>query len=114
MRTTLLLLALASISLAQPSWLCRQHDDPWFGVDKAEHIATCLGISFVSYVVADDVLHNHWKSLAVASAATMAVGFGKELYDIRGEGFSWRDICADAVGVAITAAISTAVNGRRK
>jgi len=89
--------------------------DPTFGIDKAEHVIVSASITSLVYFGASKVLP-HWPALAVAAGSTMAVGLGKERWDTKHQSrWSWKDLAADAAGVLLTAAITTAIRswGRR-
>ena len=88
--------------------------DPTFGMDKAEHVIVSASIAGLVYVGASRVLP-HWPALAVAAGSTMAVGLGKERWDNKHHSqWSWKDLAADAGGVLLTAAITTAIRGWRR
>jgi len=89
--------------------------DPTFGIDKAEHVIVSASIAGLVYVGASRVLP-HWPALAVAAGSTMAAGLGKERWDTKHHSqWSWKDLAADAAGLLLTAAITTAIRswGRR-
>ena len=82
--------------------------DSIWSIDKAEHVIAGAGITGLVYVGAARVLP-HWPALAVAAGTTMAVGLGKEWWDTGHDSYwSWKDLAADATGVLLTAAITTA------
>jgi uncharacterized protein YfiM (DUF2279 family) len=73
-------------------------------MDKFLHVAASASITGLSYHVYHCQYHNAvdrsiYFSLSLASAS----GIGKELYDakIRKTRWSWKDIAADGVGIAI-------------
>jgi uncharacterized protein YfiM (DUF2279 family) len=89
--------------------------DPMFGIDKAVHVIVSAGIASLVYAGASRVLP-HWPALAVAAGSTMAVGLDKERWDANHRSrWSWKDLAADAAGVLLTVAVTTAIRswGRR-
>jgi putative lipoprotein len=76
--------------------------DPWFGKDKALHFGISAGIAGVMYAGAATQLDARYKSLLVAGGVTIAIGAGKELYDLSGHGDpSWRDFTWDVIGTIV-------------
>lgn len=82
-----------------------QPRDRWLAMDKAKHVGgSMLWTVSTQYVlvVKGDVSDAHALPWSVASAAS--VGVAKEVYDrYRGPTahFSWKDLAADAVGIAL-------------
>ena len=88
--------------------------DSTFGMDKAEHVIVSASIAGLVYVGASRVL-SHWPALAVAAGSTLAVGLDKERWDEKHHSrWSWKDLAADAAGVLLTAAITTAMRSWRR
>ena len=107
-RLALVLLLLTAVAAAA--------SDSTFSIDKAEHVIVSAGVAGLVYVGAARVLP-HWPALAVAAGSTMAAALGKEWWDTKHDSYwSWKDLAADATGVLLTAAITTAVRswGRRR
>ena len=83
--------------------------DEWIARDKALH----LGASFLltlagQYVLTDKTDWSNWDALPVAAGAALALGLAKEVADSQrevGPHFCWRDLAADAAGVALAAAV---------
>jgi uncharacterized protein YfiM (DUF2279 family) len=82
----------------------QDYEDPWLGNDKFLHLFASAGITWFSY----DVYHRHYhnavdRSIYFSFSLASASGIGKELYDakIRKAGWSWKDIAADGVGIAL-------------
>jgi uncharacterized protein YfiM (DUF2279 family) len=78
--------------------------DRWLAEDKLHHFSYSLGITGLSYHAYHCQLHNQdpgarYFAISVASVA----GIGKELYDafLGKTGFSYRDLIADAAGIAV-------------
>lgn len=66
------------------------------GTDKVMHVETCALIAVVAKQCSGSVV--------IGSAVSLGVGLLKELYDVAtGEEFDWKDVAADAMGVAIGA-----------
>src|SRR5690554_4395348 len=60
--------------------------------DKQQHFAVCLALLLAFWPLTGSAL--------VASALTMLVGLGKEIWDgLWGSGFCWLDMTANALGV---------------
>ena len=75
--------------------------DGWFGADKARHFLSSAFVQSLAYGSLRGTGLSHGSALAGASAATAAVGVGKELHDRRTTGvFSRRDLAWDAAGAA--------------
>jgi putative lipoprotein len=73
--------------------------DGWFGADKLQHFFSSAFVQSVSYGALRGVGAGRGGALAGASAATAAVGVGKEVYDARHHGdVSRRDLTWDAAG----------------
>ncbi len=78
--------------------------DSWLGMDKFLHVAACASITGLSYHVyhcqyRNPVDRSIYLSLSLAGTS----GIGKEVYDarVRKTHWSWKDIVADGVGIAI-------------
>ncbi|MEL6772098.1 MAG: hypothetical protein AAFP18_13605 [Bacteroidota bacterium] len=79
--------------------------DPWLGRDKALH----AGASFLltlsgQYVLVNKLEATEGQAWPFAATGALAVGLLKEVADsrrARNPLFSWRDLAADAVGVAL-------------
>ena len=83
--------------------------DAWIARDKAMH----LGASFLltlsgQYVLTDKSGLSGGRALPVAAGSALALGLLKEVADSRrprDPHFCWRDLAADAAGVALAAAV---------
>lgn len=83
--------------------------DEWLARDKALH----LGASFLltlsgQYVLVDKAGLSNADALPVSAGSALALGLVKEVADarrVRGPHFCWRDLAADAAGVALAAAV---------
>lgn len=112
--------------LVQPSWGQRERvvsitslsprsdageiSDKWFARDKAEHLAVSAFLSGVSCSVFRDFYYNKEKSaVGLSVILTFSAGLGKELCDVRAPGgkFSYKDLVADALGIALGLWIAT-------
>ncbi|MFH1759553.1 MAG: hypothetical protein ABIA63_00495 [bacterium] len=77
-------------------------DDPWFGIDKAQHFA----VSVVAAAGSKYMLHthsrlNHTNAAAVGAGFTITLGISKEVYDKKkGSYFSCKDLIYDILGTA--------------
>lgn len=78
----------------------RSGDDPWFGRDKVLHFVGSAVVQGAAYTL----FHRDARYTVAAQRAslvTVAVGVGKELYDLRHPSrhrASWRDLAWDGVG----------------
>ncbi len=73
--------------------------DHWFAPDKVQHFFSSAFVQSMGYGVLRTTGMQHGAALAGASAATAAVGVGKEVKDRRTKGeFSLRDLTWDAAG----------------
>ncbi|MEO5817144.1 MAG: hypothetical protein ABIT20_17885 [Gemmatimonadaceae bacterium] len=73
--------------------------DRWLAEDKIKHFFTSAFVQSMSYGALRTSGLGHGAALAGASAATAAVGVGKELRDLRVKGeFSVKDLTWDAAG----------------
>ena len=74
--------------------------DSFFGVDKVKHFFMSALVQSLAYSVTQVTTRGDRSSLLLsASAATAAVGIGKEIHDRRGNGvFSVRDLVWDGAG----------------
>lgn len=83
--------------------------DAWLGRDKALH----AGASFLltlsgQYVLVDKAELSNSRALPISVGTALALGLLKEVSDSRRERhplFSWRDLAADAAGVALAIAV---------
>ena len=120
-RASLLLLALAAASAqAQPvrdstqALPARaQPADPWLGPDKALHAGGSLALTLGGTAVLTEAAGlDADRAVPVAAGTALALGVLKELTDRRRERnplFSWRDLTADAAGVALAALLVAAL-----
>lgn len=82
----------------------QQREDPWLAMDKFLHLAASASITGLSYHVYHCQYHNAVDpSICFSLSIATASGVGKELYDvkIRRTGWSWKDIAADGIGIAL-------------
>lgn len=79
-----------------------EYVDAWFGQDKALHFTLSAALSAGMYVGCRSGLHiNQESSLLLTPMWVVTIGFAKEDHDlnIKGTGFSVRDIVADILGM---------------
>ena len=73
--------------------------DRWLAPDKLKHFFMSAFVQSVSFSALRTARVDHDPALVGASAMTLTVGIGKELYDRRVKGdFSARDLAWDAAG----------------
>ncbi len=95
----------AQYSTPQDSLRPQVVHDKWFAEDKAQHFlvsAFLTGLGFVVWREGLDRSEN--QSLYFSGAATLGLGLGKELYDLKkpkGRA-SFKDLVADVLGIGIT------------
>lgn len=84
--------------------------DLWIARDKAMHVSASLLLTLSGqYVLTDKAGLDDARALPVSAATALALGVLKEIADSRrpvGPHFSWRDLAADAVGVALGALVA--------
>lgn len=85
--------------------------DPWFGPDKALHFGVSVGLAAGGYGVSSLVLERPWQRALAGGSFSLALGAGKELYDLSGHGDpSWRDFTWDVAGTAVGLGIALLVD----
>jgi uncharacterized protein YfiM (DUF2279 family) len=83
-----------------------KRDDGWLSNDKAKHFFTSMFVESFTFSVIRATHVSKGGSLVSASAVTLGVGVGKELYDRKfGGDPSFKDLTADAAGIAAGAAL---------
>lgn len=83
--------------------------DEWIARDKALHVGASFLLTLSGqYVLTDKTGWSDADALPVAAASALAIGLAKEIADSQRERdphFCWRDLAADALGVALGAAV---------
>ena len=82
--------------------------DKWFAIDKLQHFSySCLVSLGCQYILVNKNSNTEEESLPISSALSFSAGLLKELNDNRGKNgfFSWKDMVANAVGIAVAAVI---------
>jgi uncharacterized protein YfiM (DUF2279 family) len=75
--------------------------DPWFGVDKLEHVAASMIIQSWAHTTFRARRASYARASWGAAAVTATAGIGKEVWDRHHRSdFSYRDLAADGVGLA--------------
>ncbi len=83
-----------------------KHEDPWFRIDKLEHIAASMIIQSWAHTTFRSRGASYGQASWGAAAVTATAGIGKELWDRMGHGDpSFRDLAADGVGLVAGAVI---------
>ena len=80
--------------------------DKWFAIDKLQHFSySCLVSLGCQYILVNKNSNTEEESLPISSALSFTAGLLKELDDDRRENgfFSWKDMVANAVGIAVAA-----------
>jgi len=85
--------------------------DPWFGPDKALHFGISVGLSAGGYGVSSLFLPKPYERAIAGGTFSLALGAGKELYDLSGHGDpSWKDFTWDVAGTAVGLGIALLVD----
>ena len=80
--------------------------DRWAGTDKIKHFFMSAFVESVSYSALRAAHVRHDPALVSASAVTLGVGIGKEIYDHESYGhFSVKDLTWDIAGTAAAATV---------
>ncbi|HLL82853.1 MAG TPA: hypothetical protein VK420_09390, partial [Longimicrobium sp.] len=88
-----------------------QEADPWLGPDKALHFGVSAGLATGGYAGAALVFEDEPRRLLVGGGLALAVGVGKELFDLAGAGNpSWKDLTWDVLGAATGLAFAWAID----
>jgi putative lipoprotein len=82
-------------------------DDTWFGHDKAKHLFATAAISATATTIAAQD-RDRDEAAAIGFGTAMAVGLGKEAYDlhVKETCWSWRDLAWDALGASLGATLA--------
>jgi putative lipoprotein len=95
-------LALGASLVCSAGTACAEDADPWFGKDKALHFGVSVALAGGGYGASALVLDRPWERAVAGGTFSLALGAGKELYDLSGHGDpSWRDFTWDVVGTAV-------------
>jgi len=79
-----------------------QDRDPWFGPDKALHFGFSVGLAGAGYGTSALFLDDRAGRALTGAGFSLALGAGKELYDLSGHGDpSWKDFTWDVAGTAV-------------
>ncbi len=103
----------ASLAATFAAGDARADGDEWLGRDKALHFAASVALSSGAYVGAAWALKVDplWERAAIGAGTSLAIGAGKELYDMTGAGDpSWKDFAWDAIGTAVGVGLALAVD----
>lgn len=83
--------------------------DPWLGPDKVKHATASFGLTLGGQLVLTQGAGlSGDRALPISAGTALALGVMKELTDRRRTQsplFSWRDLVADALGVAAAALV---------
>ncbi|MCB9647913.1 MAG: hypothetical protein H6730_15090 [Deltaproteobacteria bacterium] len=83
-----------------------QSADPWWGRDKALHLSVSIAAAGSGYGAAALATESRPVRFGVGLGWALALGVGKELYDLGGHGTaSGRDLLWDGVGALVGALI---------
>jgi uncharacterized protein YfiM (DUF2279 family) len=98
-----------STSFIPSQALPEKYHNKWIAEDKAEHfIASFIGTTFINQlsIHSGDLSGDNARSLSVGFVFTL--GLVKEINDNRKSNnfFSWKDLCADILGISLAVIIS--------
>ncbi|MFN2383165.1 MAG: hypothetical protein ABR559_02755 [Gemmatimonadota bacterium] len=84
--------------------------DRWLGPDKPIHVFAGWWVGAAAYGAAAAADAEPAERRLAAAAASLAAGIAKETFDatVQGEPFSWKDLAADAAGLAALLAFTLA------
>ena len=85
-----------------------QPEDPWFAMDKLQHVAFSFFITTgTQYGLVNKLTMGERDALPLSAGFSLLMGVSKEVYDRRSERgvFSRRDLIADGVGIALAAGL---------
>jgi putative lipoprotein len=113
-RAATLLVSFAAVSTTRTAQAA--DDDPWFGLDKAEHFAAGSIIAGGGYALGTALWNERSHAILLGLGAALAAGAAKEALDATGLGHpSWKDFAWDAIGglcgVGIAVTIDIGVHG---
>lgn len=77
--------------------------DSWVGEDKLKHLAVSAWLTGAGVLAVTHQSRSENRARKVVVPAVMLIGVGKELVDSRKPNgyFSWKDLTADLVGIAL-------------
>ena len=85
--------------------------DPWLGGDKALHFGVSVGLAGGGYAASALLLEHPWQRAVAGGVFSLALGGGKEVYDLSGHGdASWKDFTWDVAGTAVGLGIALLVD----
>lgn len=103
-------MVLLGILFAPASALGQDSPDRWLAADKALHVAGGFDAATLGYAAGARLGYEPVERRAAAIAAGIAAGLAKEAYDrwLQDEPWSWKDLVADGVGIALLMGIVVA------
>jgi len=101
--------ALVSTLFCSSAWAAES--DPWFGPDKALHFGFSVALAAGGYAASSAWLDSRNERALAGATFSLALGTGKELWDLTGHGDpSWRDFTWDVIGTAAGVALAAGVD----
>lgn len=84
--------------------------DRWIAPDKPAHVFAGYWTAGAGWIAADALGGDFDERRAAALTAGLTAGLAKEAFDkfIQHERFSWKDLLADTIGIALFLAVSEA------
>jgi putative lipoprotein len=93
---------LVALALVAAPGEARADEDKWLGTDKALHFEVSVALASGAYALSSLKIDGMAPRAAIAGGFSLAVGAGKELWDLSGHGDpSWKDFAWDAIGTAV-------------
>jgi putative lipoprotein len=115
MRPRPLALSLAALlsfpGLARAQQASAADPDPWLGRDKALHFTASTVMAGSAYGLGVPYTDHLAQRIAFGAGLSLAIGAGKELFDLAGFGNpSWKDLTWDVVGTAVGVGIAVTLD----
>jgi len=106
------LYALGSLAVSTPCAAQEATDDRWLGPDKPVHAFAAGWIAGAGYAAGIELDWAPAERRRAGLAAALTAALAKEVLDARTEGgrFSFKDLAADAVGIAAFVGLSAAAD----
>jgi len=89
----------------------RADGDEWLGTDKAVHFELSVALASGAYGLSSLKVDSMPARAAIGAGFSLALGAGKELWDLSGHGDpSWKDFAWDAIGTAVGVGLALAID----
>lgn len=106
---------IAAIALGPATAFGQAAPDRWLAPDKALHVAGGYDAAALGYAAGARLGYDPGERRAAAIAAGVAAGLAKEAWDrwLQDRPWSWKDLVADGVGIALLVGLTAAAGGDR-